>query len=284
MANLFLGREKYHGQSAFLLLLLVAFLAVFLAGGLSLTSYSKPATDQYVPISKMPIPGKDSLQLDTLKFKKCQEVIAVDLLIDTSGSMQFGNKMPELKNALSSFVSLLSDKSLIAMQTFSTTTQNVLPFSFYKDSKNQLASLIGSLTPNGATYTRDAFLMARDEIRKAQSAYPKYKFRLIFVSDGIPETMSPSPNATCKVSPVLNIKRCLDWAQDPNRSPSVADDLKNMGVRIYTIAVLDHEDAIFNPELESILKQAASPGSFYLAPTASDLKKIYSQIGSRLCQ
>lgn len=272
-------------------LLIIVGASALLTGGIfpKLTNSIPPNQGQeYIPIT--PNPGEinqsnDSLQLKTIKFtqKACGKIIAVDFLLDRSGSM-LGDKISKLKSGVLTFTNSLTDTSVLGMQDFSSpenraagTVKVLVPFSKFKDIKTQVPSLVNSMDANGWTYTRDAFIFTNAKLEEAIPKYPDYKFALIFVSDGVPET------GIC--SRMEQLAGTCTSEQNPNTAPSIADEIKAKGVRIFSIAYLDRNDTRWNSQLETLMKTvASSPNDFYVAPSSNQIDSILNQIATKLCQ
>ena len=142
----------------------------------------------------------------------------------------------------------------------------------------------------GATYTKDAFNVALNNLNTSIPKFPStYKFALIFISDGVPETdnartlckQNPLPNVCSKTS--LTGCRCFAVEQDPT---DVATQIKAKGVKIFSIAYLDDRDAALSNKLQELLRNTASTPSsdyFYTAPTADKVGDILKKISTKLC-
>lgn len=239
--------------------------------------------------------GKRSLQLETIPFKECTESTMVDFLIDNSGSMAYGSKMVELKNAMVVFGSNFPDSGVLGIQVYSDPStysplgyKELIPISEYRNVKSQYVSLINTMRPAGATHSKDAMSFAKQKLTEAKTQYPDKKLNLVFISDGIPETESetralcpggtPDPNL-CSGSGTSC--RCFARSQDPT---SVAAEIKNSGVRIFTISYVDPADSKFNNNLQTLMQNvASSPSDYFQAPVESQVTNILKQISEKLC-
>lgn len=245
-------------------------------------------------IQETPGPNRNNLQLKTIKFRECASKVAVGLLVDRSGSMR-GAKMDNLKSALTTFSQSLSDQSVIGLSSFSSNddgaviVQEDVPISRYKDVKNMMPGAIQNLRAAGATNTRSAFLFERDKILAAQTKFPDQKFALIFLSDGIPEN-NPADCASGRQFPKSGGGyRCFANSQDPTQNPDVSKDIKDKGIKIYTIALYvpgNPEDEYFLPDMRSMMgKIATEPtlSTYYEIPDPTQLKQIYKDISQKIC-
>ena len=264
-------------------------MGILLSHGVTPTSpLSDPGeTGDIELVIETPVPNDDKgLQLKTLKFRECGSKAAVGLLVDRSGSMA-GKKMSDLKAALTSFTGGLSNESVIGMSSFSSNDGSIavredIPFSRYGDAKTQTGFAIRSLVANGATNTRTAFLFMRDKILAAKEAFPEQEFALIFLSDGIPE-MNP---ADCSSGRQYS-NRCFANSQDPTIPPSVPQEIKDAGIRIFAIAIYDAnkpDDNFFLPDMRAMMQKIATDASsYYETPDTSKLKEIYKSIAQKIC-
>jgi len=270
-----------------LLILVIVIIASFLlTGGFTVYQNStapQNSTNQTVELVQgSPQPANQTLQFKTLEFstKLCSNM-AVDFLVDNSGSMDSGNKLTQLKEGLLQFTSGFPDASVVALQKFAVTPSEVIPFSYYKDVKNQFSQYVNSMTANNATYTKDAFGLAKLSLDAAILKYPNYKFTLIFISDGVPETTQSDltciPNY-CRT----NTCQCFAPEQDPT---DIANEIKQEGIRIITISYVDKSDAKIESILENLMTNvASSPNDYYKAPDSNQISSILSQISTKLCQ
>ncbi|MEK7571762.1 MAG: VWA domain-containing protein [Patescibacteria group bacterium] len=236
-----------------------------------------------------------NLQLKTFMVNTCGQKTAVDFLIDTSGSMQFDNKMNRTKEALRFFTDNLIGKSVIGMQTFSAEAKEVVPLRYYKDVKEDVSKAIEDLKPGGNTVTRDGFNLAKGKLAAAitSNKYPDYRYALIVITDGIPEIppAEQQPDSCIIKVPDANLTgdRCFAKEQDPTRAPSVANDIKNMGVDVYTVNIYSDtfpSDRAMLPYLEALLKESASQPTdthYYNSINGDNLQEIFDNVISNIC-
>lgn len=283
-------------SSVYIMLLVVVILgSILLAQGL--TPKSMTSTDEgggeSILISEAPQQGRDNLQLDTLKFRKCSETAVIDLLLDRSGSMGEGGKLSNLKNAIKLFTNKLSDNSVLGIQSFSdpNNPQRVdIPISYYKDVRQIVVPKTEDLYAQGSTYMRNAFEMTKNELFSALDAkntdgskkFPdKYKFNLIFISDGIPELLDCGRERQQR-------GECSAESQSPIKDPDISQQIKDRGIKIFTIAYLYPGDDPFNAQLENLMKTIASKDDngnpyYFRAPINNELTDILAQISSKFC-
>lgn len=272
-------------------------LAVIIVGSITLVSGIFPTSqitpqDSNAPIVKPVLDqdniNKDSLQLRTIGFEQCSQKSAVSLVVDYSGSMapDFGpRKLPATKDALKTFGSHLTDDSVVALHTFNMTNEEIIEFSEYGTVKSNFNSRIDSLNrPEGWTYTRSALEYVKGKISTAMEKWPTHQFTLVLLSDGIPERENTPTKLSCPHPQNWWASRNFSIAEDPTEPPNIATEIQDMGVRIFSIAILDEADQCFSSALQELMQDVASPNSYYATYNPDDLSGIYSQIVFETCK
>lgn len=257
------------------LFLIVVAASTLLTGGIfpKLTNSVPPNQGQeYIPIT--PAPGEinqsnDSLQLKTITFKGCSGTVTVDFLLDRSGSM--GDRTPtgetkisRLKQAVLDLTGKLDDTSVIGIQSFSSRSiTNDVPVSYYKDVKSIIPNKVNALQASGSTPTHDALAYSYAVLQNALPKFSNRKFNFILISDG-----KPVPDS-----------------QDPRLfNPNPADQIKALGVNVFTLAVYDSGQAN-DPKLRDLLKSIASkPENYYEAQNADQVTGLLQSISTKLCE
>lgn len=236
-----------------------------------------------------------NLQLKTFKVNTCGQKTVIDFLVDTSGSMEYDNKIGKTKDAMKTFVSKLPGKAGIGIQTFSDDVQIELPMSYYRDVREDVDKAIEGLDAEGWTRTRDGFALAQQQIQaaKVSAKFPKdYKYVLILMTDGVPEI--PYEPRTCyRVVPDSNLasgQRCFARDQDPTVIPNLADKLKSQGVSIYAINIYSPtvpSDKELYPDLKKLLQSVVTPPvdtHYYDTINANNLQKVLEDVITNACE
>ncbi len=259
------------GEIEIILLIIIVLASIFFVGGISFKpSLVNPDTaNVYVPIPAIPSDSYNTLQLKTLNFKGCSGTITVDFLLDRTGSMSSltpsgKTKIQRLKEAVLDLTSKLTDDSVVGIQSFSSLgITNDVPISYYKDVKNIIPNKVNELSANGSTPTHDALAFSYERLQEAIPQFKDRQFNFILISDGAP----------------------VPSTQDPRLfNPNPADQIKNLGVNIITLAVYDRSQAK-DPKLRDLLKSIASkPENYYEAENADELKRLLESISSKLCK
>lgn len=250
---------------------------------------------------------KDRLQLKTFKVNVCESKVAVDFLIDTSESMQDDNKIDRLKDGLRAFIKILPPSGVIGIQTFSAAAQDRVNLDYYRNNKAQVTANIESLAPGGWTSMKSGFEHAKAQFSDAitNKKFPGYKYYLVILSDGVPETPEATKANNCLTPPGAvpdplwdsspgagDGHRCFDVGQDP-RFPAgrnLATDIKNLGVEIFSVGIFSQSavsDRQMKPYLEDLLNSVSSPplGSHYFGTDANaiNLDDILKDLSSKIC-
>lgn len=275
----------------FLLLGIIIIGAFFLVGGIS----SLPLTPNNTTETVEPIletqgagRGNDGLQLQTLKFKSCAKIANVDLLLDRSGSFGYLTtlnipKIARLREAVKALAANLNDQSIFGFQSFSSLNngndlKNDVPISLVKDIKQIISSKLDALRANGGTPTADALNFSLSLLKEAVAKYPDRKFNFIFVTDG-----APCPGFGCTGRAGKD--------QDPRTyTPNPADEIKKLGINIYTVGVYgkDPNTGILestNPRFTELLQGiATTPANYFEARTGEETPQILAQISNKICK
>lgn len=280
-------------QTALLVIVLVG--AFYLVGGFFPSNFLSSSNIPFdgIPDEKASSPAEESLQLGTIPFKKCSSIVTMDLLLDNSGSMKYltpsgATKISRLMQAVSTLTNKMSDESIIGIQTFrsigDSDPQPVLtepvPISFYKDVKGVLPGAIAGMPADGGTPTYDALTYTYQKLQEALPKFPDRKFNLIMISDG-----APCPGIGCNGPRAIQGKD-----QDPRLySPNPADQIKDLGVNVYTVGI--YSGGVFGqqdpsePKLRELLIDiASSPDNYYEAKTGDDVTSLLTQISNKICE
>jgi hypothetical protein len=241
---------------------------------------------------------KGNLQLQTFNVNLCAPKSAIDILIDTSGSMADDNKIGKLKEALTALTQILSPKSAISIQTFSKVVTEEVPWGLYKDNNAQVQTTINNLTADGWTRMKDGFALSRQNLSEAitQNKFPGYNYALLLISDGVPE-IPPDQPRTCyievydpRTAPAL---RCFAKEQDPRIPTNLPQEIKDLGAPIYVIGLYSNNtsDKQLQTWLEPLLKNdiASKPTSTYYSAynsidSTEKLKAIFNNIVAKMCE
>ncbi|MCL6096536.1 MAG: VWA domain-containing protein [Patescibacteria group bacterium] len=267
-----MSRER--GGIELLVLAVVALASIMLVGGPFKINNSIPPNQgqEYVPIT--PTPGdinqsNDTLQLKTFDFKGCSGTVTVDFLLDRTGSMgdltpTRQTKISRLKQAVLDLTGKLDDNAVVGIQSFSSVKiTNDVEVSYYKDVKTLIVNQVNSYSANGQTPTHDALVNSYNVLKNAITRFPSRKFNFILISDG-----QPVPDS-----------------QDPRLfNPNPADEIKALGVNIFTLGVYDGKGQANDPKLAELLKSIASkPENYYEAQSADQIDNLLKSISTKLC-
>jgi hypothetical protein len=256
------------------------------------------------------IDPKNNLQLKTFKVNVCGSTSVINFLIDTSGSMIDDNKIYKLRDGLRTFTKKLAPSAVIGMQTFSSVVQERVRLDYYSRNKVQVIANIENLNAGGWTRMRDGFQLAKTVLADAitKNRFPGYKYYLVVLGDGVPETPDATKSQKCQTPPGIvpdplwdnppgsgNGIRCFDPEQNPLGAPSnpinLARDIKNLGAEIYTVGIFSPSaisDQTMKPYLETLFRTVASdPVSEHYYGTQLEnvnLEEVLKNLTQALCQ
>lgn len=259
--------SKIKGSITFKVLMAVVILgSISLASGIfpkQQITPQDPNAPVYKPVVEDDPLQKDSLQLKTIRFEACSQTVAIEMVLDRSGSMnEPPTKIENLKTASLFFINKLPDDAPIGLVTFASSVREEFPIQKYSDIKVNIQPIVKGLVPDGTTSTRDAMIKAKSALEVGLPKFPGRQFALIVVSDGLP---IPSNS------------------QDPRTPTNIGDEIKNMGVKIFTIAITQGLNSFQRPVMNQVMRDLASPNSFFEAPDTNQLENIYDQIGFQIC-
>ena len=169
-----------------------------------------------------------------------QNELEVALVSDVSGSMS-GAPLSALKTAATSFVDNLSSPDEAAAISFSTSasTDQELTTNY-----QLVQNAINSYNASGGTSIAAGIIEGEDELLNGTNATPGASKVMILLSDG---------------------------QSDNTAAINAANDAKNNGIRIFTIALGSADTSL----LESV---ASSPDDAFVAPDPADLDTVYAEI------
>jgi len=226
-------------------------------------------------------PGKKGLGLRTIKFKECASTVTINFMLDKSTSMNeltpSGiSKFARLQEAVKELVGDAKDESIVGIQSFTTgNITNDVPIAFYRDIKSTLNAKIDAIRTLSSTPTYEALNFSYGVMSETlrSSWYPKdRKMNFVFISDG-----APCPGIGCR--------RIAGADQDPRLyTPNPADQIKALGVNVYSLGIFSPTDRVLVVEMENLLKSIASkPENYFAASSGDDVKRLLGQISQKIC-
>lgn len=265
--------ELVRGSSSiFILLFVIVAGAIMLSGGVfpkEQPEIEENQTEYIIDEKSLPNTSKKALQLQTLKFKSCASTITIDLLLDRSDSMGSETptgekKLERMKEAVLALVAKLNDQSIIGVQSFNSVSRtNNVPVSYYKDVKGILPGKIEDLDHDGETPTQKALAYSYEVLKEALPKFPDRKFNFVLISDGAPVPPTQDP-------------RLFD--------PNPADQIKSLGVNVYTIGIFDPKQAK-DEKLANLLRSIASKPENYLeAKSGDETTALLTSITEKICE
>jgi len=177
----------------------------------------------------------------------------VEVVVDTSGSMQEQDKLAQARLGLQVFLRQFSSRDRVGLMTFSTSAQTIVPLREMKVNRAALRAAVGELTAGGGTAVYDATAQA---VAQISALHDSTRINAVVVlTDG-------EDNASHLTEPEL-IAQLEAHAEDEEHN-----------VRVFTIAYGSEAD---KTDLAAIA--AASVGNAYVGdPT--QIGDLYRQISS----
>jgi hypothetical protein len=242
-----------------------------------LASNRQVKLDQFSPPASSDTPSP-SAPLTCSNGKK----VAVNLLLDTSGSMASGNKIGKMKDAVIQFGDQFSENDVLGVQQFNSGASDVVPLNLYKNNRSQYKTAIANLRPTGYTHMKEGFTLAQQKVNAARPNYPDHIWVFIFLSDGVPRDQQQSIQDSLSEPGYIRPHE----SQNPTQ---IATAIKNSGIRLISIGLdLDNpnnggpHNAQYGKQLMRSL--ASSPSDYYESATGDDLARIYSEIAQKICE
>ncbi len=193
----------------------------------------------------------------------CYQNMDVMMVMDRSGSMGYDSptRLSEAKIAANNFLGKLMPGDQSGLVSFATTANLNKTLS---GSHTATQSQINSLVALGATNLGDALKIANTELTSLR-INPNAEQIMILLTDGM---------ANKPAGPGYG-----EYAADVAYALAKADAAATAGIKIFTIGLGSDINA-------TMLQQIANKtgGTYYFAPTASDLDEIFNQITTGICQ
>lgn len=211
-----------------------------------------------------------------IKSEICESPVDVSIVLDRSGSMQFLSQNPDqpmtdVKTAARFFASELSELDQVSVVSYASEASNPVDSTLTSNFTlidNVIKNI--SITPpwqNQHTNVADGILKGSAELFSSRAKSSSGK-ALVVLTDGV-STRPIKPGGS---------KNSEDTKYPEATALTIGGNIKSRGIQIFTIGL--GKDI----HKEFLASLASSADDFYLAPTAKDLKKIYSQIATKICK
>jgi Ca-activated chloride channel family protein len=112
--------------------------------------------DPAQPARVLSLPAPEVLDRIRRAWRQDRKPANIMLVVDTSGSMSEGDRLPQVKRGLRDFLALLSPADRVGLMRFSSRVHPVEPIATMKRSRSRLLSRIRAFTPDGDTALYDA--------------------------------------------------------------------------------------------------------------------------------
>jgi Ca-activated chloride channel homolog len=112
--------------------------------------------DPAKPSRVLSLPAPEVLDRIRRTWRRDRKPANIMLVVDTSGSMSEGDRLPQVKRGLRAFLELLSPADRVGLIRFSSRVHSVEPIATVKRSRAELLRQIRGFTPDGDTALYDA--------------------------------------------------------------------------------------------------------------------------------
>ena len=187
-------------------------------------------------------------------WREDRKPASVLLVVDTSGSMNEANRLPQAKEGLKAFFAAVGAQDSVGLTIFSERIQPLVPVGPFPENKARLRETVANLIADGGTAVYDATTEAFEQVR--ETATPERINAVVVLTDG--EDTDSDATADDVVSAV--------------RAQGDSDDQ----VRVFTIAYSAGAEGA-KEALDAIAK--ASGGQPYEGST-EDIESVYRSISS----
>jgi Ca-activated chloride channel homolog len=134
------------------------------------------------PQTLLDVPGGEVLVAAKNSWAANRKRANIVLVVDTSGSMQ-GDKIEQAKAGLDLFISRLLPEDRVAMITFSSTPELVVPLEELTENRIQLQGAVQNIDARGKTAMYDALLMALTQLEADIDSRDRIN-AIVLLSDG----------------------------------------------------------------------------------------------------
>src|SRR3989344_8602785 len=191
-------------------------------------TYPTPLSGIITPTRRPSISPSPTQGPSLCKGKK----VAFDLLFDVSGSI--GSLSTKMQKASRRLISLLDDETVVGIQEFSKYPRDVLAFNKLRVNRARAINLVGQ-GGRDLTYMKDGWEFARGKVASGQSAFPGYKWYVVFFSDGVPNCSNPNlyPSSSVPGSPCDGDQG--DEGPNPEQDPTPVANGMKPGITIWSI-------------------------------------------------
>jgi uncharacterized protein YegL len=243
----------------------VLVMSAYLVGGLIPTRFPEPKEppeaveeDETASESDKDVKGAATTARSTVsQIIGCKPGII--FLIDSSKAMG-GRKLENIKAALLSYGTVVSDDSVVGVVTFTNSVETAVEPGRMQVKRGEYQYAVSTLSAEGEGDLGGGFSAVKDRVTSIQTRYPNYRYSVIVLSDGSHLTTS---------------------VRELFRVHAVSRELTNMGVRIDTI---DISDAVESGQTQLLVQAASSPAQYhFVSESGKNLSQVLQGVGSTLC-
>jgi Ca-activated chloride channel family protein len=149
--------------------------------------------DPSQPSTLLEVPPADVIAATRALWGQNKKRVEVEVVLDTSGSMDDEQRLVRAKEALKRFITSLADQDILGVTVFSTSASKLSPLTQLGPKRAELLSQIDGLFPNGKTRLIDTVSEAYQEL--SQQPPGDYIRAMVVLSDGADTSSSTSRDA-----------------------------------------------------------------------------------------
>jgi Ca-activated chloride channel family protein len=223
--------------------------------GIPITEPISPqnGVDPNEPQTLLDVPPAEVTQAVRELWEENKKRVEVQVVLDTSGSMNEEGRLQQAKTALDNFIAQLSDEDKLGIVTFSDSARVLTPLTELGDKRADVLSRVEGLFASGGTRLIDTVIEAYEEL--AQDP-PGERIRAIVVlSDGADNTSSLTPSQLTR---------------------RIQADESGQSIKVFTIAYGTGGDV--DTELLRVMAEASGATTYQSNPT--EIEQVYRDIAT----
>ncbi len=209
--------------------------------------------DPNEPQTLLDVPSAEVTQAVRGLWEENKKRVEVQVVLDTSGSMNEEGRLEQAKTALDNFIGQLSDEDQLGIITFSDDARVLTPLTELGDKREDVLSRVEGLFASGGTRLIDSVVEAYEEL--AQDP-PGERIRAIIVlSDGADNVSALTPSQLTR---------------------RIQADESGQSIKVFTIAYGTGVDV--DTELLRVMSEASGAKTYQSNPT--EIEQVYRDIAT----
>jgi len=209
--------------------------------------------DPNEPQTLLEVPEAEVIETVRDIWGETKKRVEVQVILDTSGSMEEEGRLESAKRALNNFIGQLADEDELGIVTFNETTTELTPLSPLGEKRDQVITRVGGLFPGGGTRLIDTVSEVYEEMQDLPRGE---RIRAIVVlSDGADTESDGTAQALTEM---------------------LAQDQEGYSIKVFTIAYGTGSDVDVN--LMEAIAESSGARSYQSGP--DQIQQVYRDIGT----